>query len=179
METIDWPTLGTFGIYTVAALLCLLGFVLSSLSLSGTWLVFGATLLVAWKRWPDFPGITTLAVFLLLCIGVEVAEALAGSWGVKRRGGSKAAGWAALCGGFIGMLCGGFLMPVPVIGNLVGMLAGSFGAAFLIEHAKMKRADHAAHVATGAVLARLAVIFLKIGITLLMGIVLTIGLIRS
>ncbi len=176
---VDWQTLGTFGIYAVSALLCLLGFILSSLSLSGTWLVFGAALLVAWKRWPDFPGIPTLLIFLLLCIGVEIAEAFAGTWGVQKRGGSKAAGWAALCGGFAGMVAGGFLIPLPVIGSLFGMLAGSFGMAFLVEHAKMKKADHAAHVATGAVLARLAVIFLKIAITLLMGLVLAIGLARS
>ncbi len=39
----------------------------------------------------------------------------------------------------------------------------------------MKRADHAAHVATGAVLARLGVIFLKVGMTLLMSLILAVG----
>lgn len=171
---IDWQALGTFGIYSLAALLCFLGFILSCLSLSGTWLVFGASILVAWKRWPDFPGLPVLVLFLVLCIGVEVAEALAGAWGVQRRGGSRAAGWAALGGGFIGMVLGGFI-PIPVIGSLIGMLAGSFGCAFLVEHARMKKADHAAHVATGAVLARVGVIFLKVGVTLAMAFILAIG----
>ena len=39
----------------------------------------------------------------------------------------------------------------------------------------MKQADHAARVATGAVLARLAVIFLKVGVTILMTLVLAVG----
>ncbi|MEN7972945.1 MAG: DUF456 domain-containing protein, partial [Verrucomicrobiota bacterium] len=123
----------------------------------------------------EFPGIGTLVVFLLLCIGVEIAEALASAWGVKKRGGSKASGWAALGGGFLGMILGG-LIPVPIAGSLLGMLAGSFGCAFLVEHSKMKKADHAAHVATGAVLARLGIVFLKIGVTLAMAIALGIGI---
>lgn len=171
---IDWQALGSLGIYSLAALLCLIGFVLSCLSLSGTWVVFGASLLVAWKRWPDFPGLSTLIIFLVLCIAVEVAEAFAAAWGVQKRGGSKAAGWAALAGGFLGMLLGG-LIPVPVIGNLIGMVVGSFGCAFLVEHAKMKKSQHAAHVAAGAVLARLAVIFLKVGVTMGMAFALGIG----
>ncbi|VGO23072.1 DUF456 domain-containing protein [Pontiella sulfatireligans] len=172
---VDWHSVGSVGIYSLAGFLCLIAFVLSCLSLSGTWVVLGATGLVAWSRWPAFPGIGTLVVFLLLCIAVEVIEGLAGAWGVQKRGGSKAAGWAALGGGFLGMMLGGFI-PVPVIGSLLGMIAGSFGCAFLVEHAKMKKAGHAAHVATGAVLARLGVIFLKVGVTLAMTFALAIGI---
>ena len=175
---IDWQALGSAGIYSIAGLLCLLGFFLSCLSLSGTWVVFVATALVAWKRWPEFPGLYTLLLFLLLCIAVEVVEAMAGAWGVQKRGGSKAAGLAAMAGGFLGLFLGG-IIPIPILGNLLGMLVGSFGLAFLVEHSKMKMADHAAHVATGAVLARLAVIFLKVGVTLAMTLVLGIGLAMS
>ena len=171
---IDWQALGSFGIYSLAALLCLIGFILSCLSLSGTWVVFGAAGLIAWARWPTFPGPVALIAFLLTCVAVEVLEALAASWGVQKRGGSKAAGWAALGGGFLGMIFGG-LIPIPIIGNLLGMLIGSFGLAFLVEHAKMKKADHAARVATGAVLARLAVIFLKVGVTVAMTFALALG----
>ena len=175
---IDWQALGSAGIYSGAGLLCLVGFILSCLSLSGTWLILAATGLIAWARWPEFPNIGTLIIFLTICISVEVIEAMAGTWGIQKRGGSKAAGWAALGGGFIGMILGGFI-PIPVIGNLIGMVAGSFGCAFLVEHAKMKNANRAAHIATGAVLARLAVIFLKIGITLAMIFTLIAGIILS
>lgn len=175
----DWQSLGSFGIYSLAALLCFVGFMLSCLSLSGTWVVLGATLLVAWKRWPEFPGTGTIVIFLLLCIITEVIEAFAGAWGVQKRGGSKAAGWAALGGGLLGMVLGTAVIPLPIIGSLIGMITGSFGCAFLAEHAKMKKADHAAHVATGAVLARLAVIFLKVGLTLLMSLSLAIGVAAS
>lgn len=172
---VDWQALTALGVYTAASVLCLIGFFLSCLSLSGTWLVFAAAGLVAWSRWPAFPGLGGIALFLFICVGVEVVEALAGSWGARRSGGGKAAGWAALGGGFAGMILGGIFIPVPVVGNLVGMLLGSFALAFVAEHMKMKKADHAARVATGAVLARLAVIFLKVGVTLLMTLLLAIG----
>jgi len=172
---IDWQSVGTYGIYSLAGLLCFVGFILSCLSLSGTWVVLAATGLVAWSRWPAFPGIWTLAAFLLACIGVELAEAIAGAWGVQKRGGSKAAGVAAVGGGFLGMILGTFI-PIPVIGTLVGMMVGSFALAFLVEHSKMKQTEHAAHVATGAVLARLAIIFIKVGVTLLMSFILFVGI---
>ena len=99
--------------------------------------------------------------------GTCTIEMLAGFWGIQKQGGSKAAGRAAVLGGLLGMFLGS-LIPIPIFGNLLGMLMGSFGLAFLAEHHKMKQADHAARVASGAVLARLAMIFIKIGITLLM-----------
>ena len=171
----DWPATGAFFVYVLAGLTCLGGLAMSSLSLSGTWAVLLATGMVAWVRWPGFPGMSTLIVFLLLCIGIEVLEAFAGTWGVQKRGGSKAAGWAALGGGFLGMILGSFI-PLPILGTLIGMLAGSFGLAFLVEHARMKKAAHAAHVAVGAVLARIAVIFIKVGITLAMIVALVVGM---
>lgn len=175
----DWSSLTAAGIYSFAALLCFTAFLLSCLSLSGTWLVLLTAGLLSWYRWPEFPHIGSLAVLLLLCIGVEVLEAFSGTWGVQRRGGSKAAGWAAAGGGFLGMLLGGAFIPVPVLGSLIGMFLCSFGCAFLVEHQQVKKAEQAARVAAGAVLARLAVIFLKIGITILMTTILGIGLILN
>jgi uncharacterized protein YqgC (DUF456 family) len=175
MFEIDWQSMSALGIYTLAGLLCFIGFTLSCLSLSGTWAVLASAGLLVWLRRPDYPGPGTLILFLLICIGVEVAEAFAASWGVQKRGGSKATGWAALAGGFLGMLLGGMLIPLPVIGNLIGMAAGSFICAFLTEHAGIRKSSHAAHVAAGAVLARLGIIFLKVGITLAMILILAIG----
>lgn len=172
--SVDWQSFGTFGIYGLASLLCMLGFILSCLSLSGTWAVLAATGLVAWTRWPDFPGWGTLATFLALCIITEILEAFAGTWGVQKRGGSKRAGLAAMFGGFLGMIFGG-LIPIPIFGNLIGMILGSFACAYAVEHARLKHADHAAHIATGAVMARIGVIFLKTGITLAMIVILVAG----
>jgi uncharacterized protein YqgC (DUF456 family) len=174
----DWQSIGSAGIYTLAGLLCIIGFILSCLSLSGTWLVLAAAGLVSWMNWPEFPGVGTFVLFLALCVAIELAEALASVWGVKKRGGSRAAGWAALVGGLLGLLLGSAI-PVPVVGNLIGMILGSFVLAFLVEHSRMKKIDHAAHVAAGAVIARLSIIFLKISATMAMTFVLVVGLILT
>ena len=106
-----------------------------------------------------------MALFLVISGLVEVAEALAGSWGVTKRGGSRLAGFAAFADGILGLVAGSFI-PVPVVGSLAGMLAGSFGLTYLVERRRMARAADTAHIARGAVVARVLVIFLKVAATL-------------
>jgi uncharacterized protein YqgC (DUF456 family) len=176
---LDWSQIGVLlghGVGLLAVLLlCLGGLILSALTFSGTWLVFAATLLAAWLYAPGFPGLVTIIIFLLLCVGLEVAEALAGAWGVQKRGGSKLAGLAALLGGIIGLLLGS-LLPVFILGPLLGLFAGSFGLAYLVERSRSKQHQAALHIATGAILARLAMLVVKVTVTLGMVVILLIGL---
>ena len=88
-----------------------------------------------------------------------------------RRGGSSAAGWAALGGGLAGMILGG-LLPVPLLGSLVGMLVGSYLCAYAVEKRRLRQSAPAARIARGAVWARLAVLFLKTAAALGMSILL-------
>lgn len=159
-------------------LLCAAGMVLSCLSISGTWLVVAAALLAAALSGSAFPGWGTLVLFVLLAVAVEVLENVAGFWGVKRRGGSGLAGFMALAGGLLGLVLGTWI-PVPVVGSLLGMLAGSFALVFAVERHRLQKDRPAAHVAWGAVMARVSVIFLKVGVTLGMIIWLAFGLIMS
>ena len=171
---------GLFLAWFACVLLCLGGMVLSSFSLSGTWLVLSAAaaahfLVVA----GSFPGWPTLAGMLVVCISVDAAEWFAASWGVRRRGGSRAAGWMALLGSLGGMLLGSLLIPVPLVGGLVGMLAGSFGLVYWVEMRRLQNADRATHVATGAVLAGVSMLLLKIAATAFLVLWLAIGLLAS
>ncbi len=177
---IDWSQVGALlghgAGYIAALLLCLAGLVLSALTFSGTWFVLGAALLLAWLRGPGFPGAATLIVFLLLCIAIEVAEWLAGAWGVQKRGGSKLAGVAAMFGGLLGLLLGSFI-PIFVIGPLLGLLAGSFAGAYLVERHRLQAHAGALHIATGAILARIAMLLVKITVTLGLVVFLLLGLV--
>lgn len=146
-------------------LLCLVGVFLSCLGISGTWLVVGGTLMAAWIRPDPFPGWWTVGVFAVLSGLVELAEALAGLWGVRRRGGSKLAGFMAVLGGLAGLLLGS-LIPIPVVGSLLGMVAGSFGLVFAVETFRLKHTQKAARIAWGAVIAHVLVILLKVLMTL-------------
>jgi len=157
-------------------LLCIVAVLLSCVSISGTWVVLGAAIVAMLMRGASsFPGWPTLIVFLVLSIAIEVIEAAGASWGVTRRGGSKLAGFAAFAGGMVGLFAGA-LIPIPIVGPLIGMLAVSFAAVFLVEYRRLQRVEPAAHIARGAVLMRVLIICLKVAVTLGMSAVLLIGM---
>lgn len=154
---------GVFLAWTACALLCFTGLVLSALSISGTWLVLAAAGLAAFLTGAgQFPGWVTLGGMAALCAAVEMFEWSAASWGVRRRGGSRTAGLFALLGSIGGMILGSLLIPVPVLGGLIGMMACSFTLVYWTEKRRLQKKEHAAHIATGAVLAAMSVIFLKV-----------------
>ena len=160
--------------FAAAAVLVLVGFVLSVLSISGTWLVLGAAALLAVAHPGPFPGWGTILGFLLFCVAVEVVEALAGAWGVRRRGGSGWAGAAAVVGGLVGLWLGTFI-PIPLVGSLLGMAVGGFVLVFIVEKHRLKHAGQAADIAWGSVIARIAVIVVKVGVTVGMTVYLVLG----
>ncbi len=152
---------GFFLAWTACVLLCLGGLLLAVFSISGTWLVGLAALIAAALTGPDqFPAWPALVGFFSVCAAVDIIEWFAASWGVRRRGGSAAAGWMALLGSLGGAILGGML--VPVLGSLVGMMLGSFALVYWIENRRLKKSDHAAHIATGAVLAGMSMLLLKV-----------------
>jgi uncharacterized protein YqgC (DUF456 family) len=146
----------------LTVLLCLTGLLLSLLAFSGMWLVLAAAIITRFTV--GIPSLGTLLVFVLLCIAAELLEALAGFLGVQKRGGSRLAGLAALIGGLIGAVAGTGIF--PILGTIAGMLLGSFAAAFLTEWLRLRQHGQAAHIAWGAVWARLAVLFFKTALTL-------------
>ena len=169
---------GVFLAWTACALLCLGGLILAVFSISGTWLVLGAALGAALLTGPgEFPGWPALLAFFAVCAAVDVIEWFAASWGVRRRGGSAAAGWLALLGSLGGAILGG--MVVPVLGSLVGMLLGSFALVYLAERRRLKKTSPAAHIARGAVLAGISVLLLKVAATAALVLALAAGLLLS
>ncbi len=161
-------------IIILTVLLCGIGILLSALAFSGTWMVLLAAVITFFAT--DVPSLGTLIVFTLLCIATEVIEALAGWFGIQKRGGSKLAGLAAVGGGLIGAVAGSAVF--PIIGTFLGMLIGSFALAFLVETNRLKHHGQAAGIAMGAVLARLAVTLMKTVLTVAMTIWLLAGLLH-
>lgn len=168
-------TAGVAAGWLAVALLCVVGVVLGAVGMSGMWLVVAASALAAWLSSSGFPTGIEIAVFIAISLAVDLAEWGAGHWGVRRRGGSRLAGLAAAVGGVLGALLG-FFIPIPLVGNLLGMMAGSFTCAYLVERHRLRQSAPAANIAVGAVLACLAVLFLKVSVTLGMSLWLWIGL---
>lgn len=157
--------------YGGIAFLCMSGIVISCFGLSGTWLVAGAALAGMVYRDGGFPSFWVLLAFLVLSGLIELVEFLASGWGVRRRGGSRLAGFAAVVGGLLGLGLG-TLIPIPVFGSLLGMLAGGFGLAYLVEYNRLNSHNQAGNIAFGVVIARIAVVLLKViaslGMTLIL-----------
>jgi uncharacterized protein YqgC (DUF456 family) len=147
-------------------LFCAIGMMLSAVGVSGMWLVAVAAAVAAPLSGAGFPGWSTATIFAVVAALVDVVEWFASHWGVRRRGGSRWAGLAAMAGGLLGMIAGSLVF--PVIGSLLGMMAGSFGLAYLVERHRLQASSPAAHIATGAVLAVVLVLFLKVTATLLL-----------
>ncbi len=162
-------------VYFLIVLLCLVALVLSCVSISGTWLILIATIIAAILQSFSFPDWGTIIVFLVISGLVEFAEAMAGAWGVTKRGGSGFAGFMAIVGGLLGMVAGSFILG-PIIGSLLGMMAGSFLLVFLVERKRLESAQ-AVDIAWGAVIARVLIVLLKVMVTLGMVIFLLGGLI--
>jgi len=144
---------------------CLTGIFLSLFSLSGTWLVVGAAILAVFLPGENSPGIWTVLSFLVLALLIEVLEWVAGSWGVYKRGGSGLGSLMALIGGVLGFFLG-FTIPIPLIGNFIGMLLLSFLLVFWVERQRLGHDRQAVHIALGAVLARVYMVLVKTGVAL-------------
>ena len=150
----------------VVVLFCLVGLALSCVSISGTWLVLIAAGIAAATRGDSsFPGLVVIAVYTVLCIVVEVVEAAIGAVGVKQQGGSALGATAAVVGGLAGFVLG-VAIPIPVAGPFIGMCLGSFALVYFVEFRRLQKADHAAAIAWGSVVARLLMVLLKVVVTL-------------
>lgn len=147
-------------------MLAALGLLLSCLGISGGYLIAGAAALAVPLSGPQFPGWGVPIGFALVAGAVDAVEWMASHWGVRRRGGSRLAGFAAMGGGLLGLFFGSLVL--PVIGSLIGMMAGSFGLAYLVERRRLQASAPAAHIATGAVLACVAMLMLKVAVALLL-----------
>lgn len=106
------------------------------------------------------------AGFFVAGLTAEGIDLIAGQMGSKKFGGSKAASWGALIGGFGGALCGG-LIPVPVIGSVIASFIGTFLGAVLGEMQNQKKLDANLQVGFGAVLGRAVGVAIKLFLALI------------
>jgi uncharacterized protein YqgC (DUF456 family) len=118
----------TFFYVAVAGLLLanLAGVFLVVLQLPGTWFMLLVTGVFAWWRWEQGTlGVWVLIGLVMLAVAGEIIEAVAGSAGAAKAGGSKRGAMLALVGGVAGAIIGSVAIPIPIIGTILGACLGA------------------------------------------------------
>jgi hypothetical protein len=139
-----------FFYYIILIILMLTGLFLNILGLPGLWLIvisyIGYALLTGWGV---YVGWQSIIIVVLLALGAELVEFLAGAAGSHAAGGRKRGMAGAIVGGIVGGIVGTGVIPIPIVGTIIGACAGAFGGAFLLEYMD-KDHEHAMRVGIGA-----------------------------
>lgn len=152
------------------------------LGLPGTWLMAGTMALVAWWRWDEARGadgqmfgIVALAIVFGLAVIGEIAELAAGMAGARRAGASIWGTIGALLGALFGGLAATFVIPLPVIGSLIGACGGAAVGAWLMELGSGRSREAAERSAIGAGVGRFQGTLIKLGIAAIMWVVIAVA----
>ncbi len=135
------------------------GVVLAVLQLPGVWLILIAAAGYDWWYGWDRLGWRWLAALAGVAVAAEIVDALAAMVAVKRAGASRRATIGALVGGFAGMLL--LSVPVPVLGTVIGGIAGCFAGAVIGELSVRDDLSASARVGLFAALGRAAGLMIK------------------
>ena len=152
------------------------GLALNFIGLFGNWVILGAVGgLWAATGFVHFGWWGLGGMVLLAALG-EVIEMVAAGYGAAKFGGGK----GAMVAGFVGCLIGAIaltpLIPVPLVGTMIGACLGAFAGAALYEYLVMEKNSQAAlWTGVGAALGKVAGVFAKVfvGVAMLVVAVLT------
>lgn len=106
---------------------------LGLMGLPGTWLLLALAGGAEWITEPQLFSAGTAVAAVLLAVAGETWEFLASSTTAKRAGAGRRGAVGALLGGIAGAIAGTLLIPVPIIGTLVGGGLGAFALSSTLE----------------------------------------------
>jgi uncharacterized protein YqgC (DUF456 family) len=167
-EEIGSTTLAITG-WSLFALAVVVGLLLDMLGLFGNWIILGAVV-IAWVAtgFEHFGWVGLLFMTGLAVLG-EVLEFFAAGYGAAKFGGGRGTFFAALVGCLAGFGLGTTVIPIPLVGNLIGACLGAFLAATLYEYIQMERQVHQAMwTGFGAALGKVGGIFAKFLVGIIM-----------
>jgi uncharacterized protein len=150
---VTWLALSVGLLFTLLGL----GAVATTLiGLPGAWLLLALAVLV--EIFVPMFGWGAIGIAALLAVIGEVVETLAGAAGTRAGGGSSRGMIGAIIGGLVGGIAFTGLIPIPVVGTLVGAAAGTFAGAAIGEMTgeRAPGVGGTVRAATGATIGRLA-----------------------
>ena len=142
----------------------LVGLLLNILGLPGLWLMVTAHAVFGWATgWGLYVGWPSLLILAGLGLCAEIVEFVAGAAGSKSAGGSRRSMAGAITGGFVGGIAFTFLVPIPVVGSILGALVGSAIGASGLEVTRTRDWRTLTRVGLGAAKGRLIGMIAKTG----------------
>ncbi|MGC4032349.1 MAG: DUF456 domain-containing protein [Tepidisphaeraceae bacterium] len=158
--------------YLLLLLIHVTGWSLNLLGLPGLWLIVLGHIVYAWATGFDhYTGWSAIIWLFVLALAAEIIEFVAGAAGSKSAGGSKRGMAGAIIGGFAGGILATALIPIPIVGTVIGAVAGSFFGAAGVEKLVHPDSRRALRIGYGAAKGRFLGIVVKGGIGLVMAVV--------
>ncbi|MFP6582409.1 MAG: DUF456 family protein [Candidatus Hydrogenedentota bacterium] len=143
-------------------LVILLALMLDLVGLFGNWLILLAVACVWAISGFEYFGPYTLGILLGLALLGEVLETAAAGFGAAKFGGGKGSIVASVVGALVGGIIGTALIPIPLVGTVVGACLGAFASATLYELQRQEHSiDGAVRVGFGAALGKVTGLFAK------------------
>lgn len=158
-------------VWVIAALILIvsiIGVVMTLLMLPGMWVVL-LTVMLAKLIEPDIMPWWAILVIAVIVLIAELMEFLSSAAGAKVGGATKKGMTAAVIGGIVGAIAATFLIPIPVIGSLLGGVIGAGLGTVLVERGGKRTWRESGKAGAGAAVGRFAATFIKTGLAILMG----------
>jgi hypothetical protein len=161
--------------YLILAVVLVGGLYLTLLNMPGLWVMVAATAIYAALNHFAYAGIKTLIAIAVLALIAELVDLGAAGAGAKKAGASRRGLWGAIIGGFVGGLFLTGLVPIPVVGTLIGICLGTFAGAIAGELTSGSQVTQSVRVGVGAAWGRLLGILSKLlfGCIILLTVVIT------
>lgn len=166
---------------TIVTVLNLVWLFLTVLSLPGNWLMVLTAAVAAWLlategvAGPGMFGYPVLIAAVVLATIGEILEFLLGAAGARKAGGSKRAAAASIVGAIIGGIVATPLIPIPLVGTLVGVCAGAFIGAMAVELMIGKPMEASLASGKGAAVGRLWGTLAKLAVGVIIFAILTVA----
>lgn len=120
------------------------------MGLPGTWLLLALAGTAEGLTDARLFSSTTWIGVLLVALAGELWETLAASRQAKRAGAGRRGAWGALLGGIGGAVLGTIMIPIPILGTLIGGMTGAFVLAASLEHRGGKTLGQALRIGRSA-----------------------------
>lgn len=165
----------TWVVATIVLICSLIGVALTLLTLPGMWFML-LIAIIAKVVSPDIFAWWVVIVAALFVLSAEIAEIASSAVGAKAGGATKQGITGALIGGILGAIAGSVFIPIPIVGTILGSVIGAAALATIMERNGAQRTwKESGKAGAGAAAGRVAATFIKVGLAISMGLVLTVA----